>query len=47
MMDKFGVKIVNYINGWVILFNLEKIIWNNKDAEFFDFSFKHNGRLYF
>ena len=47
MMDKWGVKIVNYINGGVILFNLEKIIRDNKDAELLDFSFKHNGQLYF
>ena len=47
MMDKWGVKIVNYINGGVILFNLEKIIRDNKDAELLDFSLKHNGQLYF
>ena len=47
MMDKWGVKLVNYINGGVILFNLEKIIRDNKDAELFDFTLKHNGRLYF
>ena len=33
-----------HFNGEVILFNLEKIIWDNKDAELLDFSFKHNGR---
>ena len=47
MMDKWGKKLVNYINGGVILFNLEKIIKNNKDAELFDFLLKNNGRLYF
>ena len=47
MMDKWGVKLVNYINGGVILFNLEKIIRDNKDAEWFHFTLKNNGRLYF
>ena len=47
MMDKWGKKLVNYINGGVILFNLEKIIRDNKDTELFDFTLKNNGRLYF
>ena len=47
MMDKWKVKLVNYINGGVILFNLEKIIRDNKDAEWFLFTLKNNGRLYF
>ena len=47
MMDKWGVKLVNYINGGVILFNIEKIIRDNKDFELLEFSMKNNGRLYF
>ena len=47
MMDKWHVKLVNYINGGVILFNIEKITKDNKDTELLDFSLKNNGRLYF
>ena len=42
MMDKWGIKLVNYINGGVILFNLEKIIKDNKDGELFEFTIKNN-----
>ena len=47
MMDKWGKKLVNYINGGVILFNIKKIIKDNKDAELFAFTVKNTGRLYF
>ena len=47
MMDKWGIKLVNYINGGVILFNLEKIIKDNKDGELFEFTLKNNKKLYF
>ena len=47
MMDKWGIKLVNYINGGVILFNIKEIIKDNKDVELLSFSLKNNGRLYF
>ena len=47
MMDKWGKKLVNYINGGVILFNIKKITKDNKDAELFAFTVKNTGRLYF
>ena len=47
MMDKWGKKLINYINGGVILFNIKKITKDNKDAELFEFTVKNTGRLYF
>ena len=47
MMDKWGKKLVNYINGGVILFNIKKITKDNKDAELFAFTVKNTGRLFF
>ena len=47
MLDKFGIKVINYINGGVLLINIEKLIKNNKDFGLIEFVIKNNHRLYF
>ena len=47
MINRWNKKLVNYINGGVILFNIKEIIKDNKDVELLSFSLKNNGRLYF
>ena len=47
MLDKWGIKVIKYINVGVMLINMEKIINENKDIELLQFSVKNNGKLYF
>ena len=47
LCDKFGVKMVTYINGGVLLINIERIVYGNKDFGVLDFLIKNSGRLYF
>ena len=47
MVDKWGIKVKNYINVGCILINLEKIIKENKDIGLIYFSVKYNRGLFF
>lgn len=47
MLDKWGIKVKNYINVGCILINLEKIVNEKKDIDLINFSVKYNKDLFF
>ena len=47
MINRWNKKLVNYINGGVLLFNIKKITKDNKDAELLKFALKNHKRLFF
>ena len=46
-VDKFAKNITYYINGGVLLFNIEKIRNDNKDIELIRFTYENNSQLWF
>ena len=47
LIDKFVKNATTYINGGVLLFNIEKIRKDNKDIELIKFTFDYNKKLFF
>lgn len=47
MLDKWGIKVIQYINVGVMLINIEKIINENKALDFLQFSVKNNRKFFF
>lgn len=45
VLDKFGIYSINYINGGVLLFNLEKIRKENKTNDLLECTIQHNEKL--
>ena len=47
MLDKWGIKVIQYINVGVMLINIEKITNENKALDFLQFSVKNNRKFFF
>lgn len=45
VLNKFGIHAINYINGGVLLFNLEKIRNESKISDLIECTFKYNDKL--
>lgn len=45
VLDKFGIRVINYINGGVLLFNLDKIKRDNKINDLLECTIQYNEKL--